>query len=269
MDVLSKMLEGAVEIGFISGFSVGGSPHGSLTISHLLFADDTLIFCHPDLDQFRSLRAILLCFEAVLGLKVNLAKSEVVPVGSVINLSEVAAILGCKVSLLPMKYLGLSLGAPHKSKAMWEGMIEKIESKLAGWKRIYLSKGGRITLIKSTLSNLPTYFLSLFLVPAGVANRLEKIFRDFLWGGLEDARKCHLIKWDKVCNPLSSGGLGLRNLRTFNKALLGKWLWRYHLEGDALWRNTLDAKYGSIWGGCVPKKQKGHGVGVWKFIRNG
>lgn len=55
-----------------------------------------------------------------------------------------------------------------------------------------LSKGGRITLIKSILSNL--YFLSLFSVPAGAANRMERIFHAFLWGGLGDEKKFHLIK---------------------------------------------------------------------------
>ncbi|KAG6698035.1 hypothetical protein I3843_08G001900 [Carya illinoinensis] len=114
------------------------------------------------------------------------------------------------------------------------------------------------------------YFLSLFQVLAGVANRLEKIFRDFLWGGLEDTRKFHLIKWNIVCTHLSCGGLGIRNLRTFNKALLGKWLWQYHLEGDALWKNILECKYGSEWGGWCTKEVRGaYGVGVWKFIRSG
>ncbi|KAG6661509.1 hypothetical protein CIPAW_03G178800 [Carya illinoinensis] len=149
-----------------------------------------------------------------------------VQVGEVDNLSELAVFLGCKVSSLPMKYLGLPLGASHKSKSMWDGVVEKIESKLAGWKRLYLSKGGRVTLIKSTLSNLPTYFLSLFPLPASVALRLEKTFRDFLWGSLEDVKKFHLIKWEKVCTHMENGGLGLRNLRILNRALLGKWLWR-------------------------------------------
>ena len=62
---------------------------------------------------------------------------------------------------LPKKYLGLLLGS-FKSKSIWDGIIEKIECCLASWKQVYLSKGGRIILIKSTLSNLPTYFLSLF-----------------------------------------------------------------------------------------------------------
>jgi hypothetical protein len=64
---------------------------------------------------------------------------------------------------------------------------------LAPWKRMYLSKGGRVALIKSTLSNLPTYMLSLFPIPADVAQHIEKIQRDFLWGGLNDEVKFHLV----------------------------------------------------------------------------
>ena len=50
-----------------------------------------------------------------------------------------------------------------------------MKKRLAGWKKIYLSKGGRLTLIKSTISSLPTYFLSLFPLPVSIANKLEKI----------------------------------------------------------------------------------------------
>ena len=56
-------------------------------------------------------------------------------------------------------------------------ILEKMERRLAGWKRLYLSKGCRFTLIKSTLSNLPTYFLSLFPIPTSVAKRIEKLQR--------------------------------------------------------------------------------------------
>jgi hypothetical protein len=52
-----------------------------------------------------------------------------------------------------------------------------------------------------------------------------------------------------VCSPISEGGLGIRNLRTFNKALLGKCLWQYEHEREALWRSAVDAKYGSTWAG--------------------
>jgi hypothetical protein len=88
---------------------------------------------------------------------------------------NLAAYLGCRVVGLPMKYLGLPLGAAYKATSMWNGVMGQMERRLAGWKKMYLSKGGQLTLIKSTLSNLPTYYLSLFPVPMSVANRIEKI----------------------------------------------------------------------------------------------
>ena len=118
---------------------------------------------------------ILIWFEVVSGLKINLGKSELVLVAMVDNFDLLLIVLGCKQGTLPMKYLGLPLGAKFKDKAIWNPILEKIERRLAGWKHLYLSKGGRVTLIKSTLSNLPTYFLSLFPIPAAVANRIEKL----------------------------------------------------------------------------------------------
>ena len=106
----------------------------------------------------------------MLGLKVNLGKSELVVVGAVRNFELLVAVLGCKQGSLRMKYLGLPLGAKFKEKTIWNPILEKMERKLAGWKKLYLSEGGRVTLIKSTLSNLPTYFLSLFPIPALMAN---------------------------------------------------------------------------------------------------
>ena len=119
--------------------------------------------------------------------------------------------------------MGLPLGAKFKSKTIWDPILEKMEWKLSGWQRMYLSKGGRITLIKSTLSSLPTYYLSLFPIPSSVAIRIDKIQRDFLWVGIGEGKKFHLINWHQVCQPLKSGGLGFRNIRVFNRALLGKW----------------------------------------------
>ena len=164
------MLDKAVLEGRMSGFSVGNLEGRSMAVSDLLFADDTLIFCKADLDQILILRMILIWFEAVSGLKINLGKLELVPVGVVNNIDLFLVVLGCKQGSLPMKYLGLLLGAKFKDKTIWNPILEKMEKRLAGWKSLYLSKGGRVTLIKSTLSNLPTYFLSLFPIPASVAN---------------------------------------------------------------------------------------------------
>jgi hypothetical protein len=81
---------------------------------------------------------------------------------------------------LPMSYLGLPLGASFKASSVWNPILEKVERRLAGWKKLYLSKGGRLTLLKSTLSSLPTYYLSLFTIPKHMAARIEKLQRNFL-----------------------------------------------------------------------------------------
>ena len=170
MKALGRMLDKAVHVGCMLGFNVGNLEGRSMAVSHLLFADDTLIFCEADLDQILILCMILIWFEVVLGLKINLGKSELVLVGVVHNVDLFLVVLGCKQGSLPMKYLGLPLGAKFKDKTIWNPILEKMERRLARWKRLYFSKGGRVTLIKSTLSNLPTYFLSLFSIPASVAN---------------------------------------------------------------------------------------------------
>ena len=114
---------------------------------------------------------------------------------------------------------------------------------------MYLSKGGQITLIKSTLSNLPTYLLSLLPIPASMAKCIESIQCGFLWGGIGEEFKFHLVNWPKVCSPVREGGLGIRNLGCFNWALLGKWLWQFASEPKAWWRKVVVAKYGRREGG--------------------
>jgi hypothetical protein len=74
---------------------------------------------------------------------------------------------------------------------------------------MYLSKGGRVTLIKSTLSNLPTYFMSLFPIPNSIAKHIEKLQCSFLWGGIREEFKYHLVSRSKICTPISESGLGI------------------------------------------------------------
>ena len=116
MEAMSRMLDRAVGGAFISGFPVGSEASSILMMSHLFFADDTLIFCEADPDQILHLGFLLTWFEAMSSLKVNLTKSEMVAVGDVPHIEGLAGILGCQISTLPMKYLGLPLGAKFKSK---------------------------------------------------------------------------------------------------------------------------------------------------------
>jgi hypothetical protein len=105
-----------------------------------LFADDTLVFCNAMPSQLRYLQGVFLLFEAASELKVNLAKSVLIPVGNVEQVGMLADILGCGVASLSVKYLGLPLGASYKAKHIWDGVIEKLEHRLASWKMMYLSK---------------------------------------------------------------------------------------------------------------------------------
>ena len=90
---------------------------------------------------------LLMWFETILGLKINLDKSELIPMGEMNDIEHLAFELGCKVGGLPSFYLGLPLGAPFKFMAVWDGVEERFKKRLVMWKRQYIFKGGRITLI--------------------------------------------------------------------------------------------------------------------------
>jgi hypothetical protein len=78
MEALSKMMSATVDSGHLSRFSTGSRNHEEMIVSHLLFVDDILIFCEHSCEQLSNLRCLFLCFEVVLGLKINLYKSEIV-----------------------------------------------------------------------------------------------------------------------------------------------------------------------------------------------
>ena len=144
-------------------------------------------------------------FEAMSGLRINLNKSEIIPVGPIDIFAELALELGCGIGSFPTLYLGLPLGASHKATRVWDSIEERFRKRLASWKMQYISKGGRITLIRSTLSSLPIYYLSLFRMSQKICTRLERIQRQFLWGGGSLEKKPHLVKWATVCTKKKKG----------------------------------------------------------------
>ena len=268
MEVFSSMMRRAISGGYLAGWKVSGGRGEGMHISHLLFADDTLVFCEDSPDEMTYLSWLLMWFEACSGLRINLEKSEIIPVGRVLNIEGLALELGCKVGGFPSSYLGMPLGAAFNSLAVWNGVEERFRRRLATWKRQYISKGGRLTLIRSTMSSMPIYLMSLFHLPRKVRMRLEKIQRDFLWGGGTLAHKPHLVRWYLVCLEKRKGGLGVRNLSLMNNALLCKWNWRFANERDALWRSVISLKYGVEEGGWCTRDVLGrNGVGLWKAIR--
>ena len=121
---MMKRVEGT---GLLRGFKADGRRGGRVCVLHLLFVDDTILFCNANEEQILHVRMLLLCFQAVTGLKINALKSEMVPIGEVPNVHVLAEILGCRIGSLPMAYFGMPLGASHKSPTIWNPILEKIK----------------------------------------------------------------------------------------------------------------------------------------------
>lgn len=143
--------------------------------------------------------------------------------------------------------------------------MERFRNRLRIWKRKRLTKGGKVVLVKSTLSSLLLYLLSLFIIPVAIANRIEEIIRNFLWGTTKEVWRYHLLSWDQICLPKEWGGLGIRRIKIMNQALLSKWLWRFTEDDGSLWQRVIGEKYGrGSWGRI--KVLPTHSVSLWKGI---
>lgn len=190
------LLGKALQMGLIKGAIVGSN---GIKITHLQFANDTILFCEADWEKVVTIKRILRCFEILLGLKINYHKSVVSGIG--INddfLEDLATKLNCLHQILPLKYLGLPLGANPRRRRTCQPALDKCKQKLVSWERRFLSFAGRPALIKFVLSSLPVYYLSLFKMPKGVANEFEKIQSRFFWSGDELRRKIHFVKWGEI-----------------------------------------------------------------------
>ncbi|KAI9153915.1 hypothetical protein LWI28_018395 [Acer negundo] len=206
---LSSLFQKASNLGILRGANCGNG----VLISNLQFADDTMLFLEPRVEYLRNARRILRCFELAAGLKLNFLKSRVVKVGMKWSKSNVwADALLCKEGSLPIPYLGLQLGARSNMKTFWNPIRNSIKKRLAPWKSKFLNKGGRLILIKAVLASIPAYYLSVYKIPAGVANDLEKLqsadgkfsvgsFRIQLEDSISDFSVDHKLVWQDCCPP--------------------------------------------------------------------
>ncbi|KAG7536801.1 hypothetical protein ISN44_As13g007270 [Arabidopsis suecica] len=130
------------------------------------------------------------------------------------------------------------------NKTTYGEVLEKVSSRLAGWKSKTLSMAGRITLTKLVLFSISVHSMSSILLPAAMLESLDKLSRSFVWGSTVEKRKQHFLAWGKVCIPKrDGGGLGLKEARVMNKALLAKVGWRLLSDKSSLWAKVLRSKY--------------------------
>jgi hypothetical protein len=150
---LNVMMKAMVDGNKFTGYSVGGQE--GVTVSHLQFADDTLLLGAKSWANIRALRAVLVLFEKMSGLKVNFHKSMLVGVNIPNSwLNEAASALRCKVGKVHFLYLGLPIGGDPRRLGFWDPVLTRIRGRLSGWKSRFLSFGGRLVLLKSVLTLL-------------------------------------------------------------------------------------------------------------------
>jgi len=250
-----------------NGYGIGANAEVRLT--HLQFADDTLIIGEKSWLNVRTMRSVLLLFGELSGLKVNFNKSQLTGVNIPASwLSEAAMMMSCRRGTIPFVYLGLPIGGDIRKISFWKPVVDRIVSRLSSWNHKFLSFGGHLVLLKSVLSSLPVYFLSFFKAPTGIISSIESVFKQFFWGGGEDFRKIAWINWDSICTPKEDEGLGFKRLDAFNLSLMGKWCWRMMVDKEGLWYRVLKARYGvcvCVCGGGL-REGDSHSSAWWRSL---
>lgn len=126
---------------------------------------------------------------------------------------------------------------------VFQSIVDRVWKRVKGWKERYLSRAGREVLLKSIAQAIPTYAMQCFKLPEGILKKINSICRDFWWGQKGEERKLTMVSWEKMCHSKEEGGVGLRDLCTFNMALLAKQIWRLATKPQSFAAMVLKGKY--------------------------
>lgn len=141
------------------------------------------------------------------------------------------------------KYLGLPTPSGRMKAGKYQSLMDRLMKRLSDWAEKFLSMGGKEVLIKSVIQALPTYAMSVFKLPSGFCEDYMKMIRKFWWGEEKNRRKTHWTSWQQLIKPKSKGGIGFKDLKIFNQALLARQAWRLIQFLDSLCAKLMKARY--------------------------
>jgi hypothetical protein len=218
----------------------------STAIHHLLFADDLLIFGKATPKEAHNIHECLEKYCLWSGQSINSGKSSI-NFSKNTNPSTIALIL----DFLPYTpnpanstYLGLPILFGNSKKDAFQFIIDRVTTRMDGWRAKSLSQAGRLMLIKSVAATIPSYAMSSFLIPKSICSHLDRTFKNFWWGfPSSKSRNLSLKSWNSLCIPKALGGLGLRKMKDVNLALIAKLGWKLLTGANTLWVSQLTGKY--------------------------
>nr|GEU61658.1 hypothetical protein [Tanacetum cinerariifolium] len=229
-----------------------------LELINLCFADDLFLFSHGDDKSAKVIMEALDEFKLTSGLVPSLPKSTTY-FCNVLNCTKQAIlqIMPFEEGRLPVKYLGVPLVPSRLIYKDCKVLIEKVDERINDWKNKSLSIAGRLQLIHSVISSLHVYWASMFVLPSGVLLDIEQRMRGFLWCQGKMRKGKSKVAWEVVCLPKKEGGLGVKRLNIFNKALMSSYIWKLLIRKDSIRLRPLIRKF--IW----YKLGNGQSVSFW------
>ncbi|CAN1164267.1 Putative ribonuclease H protein At1g65750 [Linum perenne] len=184
----------------------------------------------------------------------------------------ITGVLGFPLTQDLGRYLGVPTLHEKTSARTYQGIVDRIEQKLTGWKAKSLSLAGRVTLAQSVLTSIPAYVMQTAVIPVTTCDAIDRQIRNFVWGSTDEARRVHLVSWDRICTPKEDGGLGLKMAKFLNRAYMTKLSFIFFQEPDRLWVKVLQSKYfkesaaeiiDCVVGMLPPKADSGEDLWVW------
>lgn len=201
-------------------------PKACETPSHVLYADDIMVFCKGTKKNVLVLMDLFKEYGAASGQLLSLAKCQFFT-GSMFaaRRRDLSDSMGFTAGELPFNYLGVPLFRGKPKPVHLQPIADRIKSKLSSWKGSLLSIMGRVQLVKSIIHGMLVYSFHVYAWPISLLKTLDNWIRNFIWSGDIYERKVVTVAWHKLCAPIEQGGLGIRSLRYINKAAMLKLSW--------------------------------------------